>query len=410
MTPRTDVLGGFDPDVEAFRAEVRQYLADVMRTDAVAAHGDPRDLTGLDESFERELQADAGARGYLGVDYPDAWGGGGRSPAYRAAFGLEAAAFDAPLIDTALTLGGAPILDYGSDAQRRTLLPAMVRGELLLCIAYSEPGAGSDLTAISTVARRERPDDPTGEWILTGTKHLVTGAHKADWCLTIARTTDDPAVPARKSMSMFLLDLRSTPGVVVHRDRTANDWTLGTIAFDGARLPASALLGEEGRGFAQMAAALADERSGFFWVGWAEQRVTELIDHARTVGIDHLAVAPAVARDVLARLWTDVAVARRLALDVVAIQVRGDDATVAAAMSKVFATELLQRIASAGVALLGPAGLLTAPLFGPTPPDAPLRGRFAYECVERLHPTISVGSNEIQRDVLAHRGLGLPTG
>jgi hypothetical protein len=71
-------------------------------------------------------------------------------------------------------------------------------------------------------------------------------------------------------------------------------------------------------------------------------------------------------------------------------------------------TELLQRIASAGVAQLGPRGLLTGPLFGASAPDAPYGGRFAYECVERLHPTISVGSNEIQRDVIAHRGLGLP--
>ncbi len=92
------------------------------------------------------------------------------------------------------------------------------------------------------------------------------------------------------------------------------------------------------------------------------------------------------------------------------VQTRDGDATVPAAMSKVFVTELLQRLASAGIALLGPAGLLTAPLFGPAPPDAPLRGRFAWECVERLHPTISVGSNEIQRDLLAHRALGLPTG
>jgi len=110
----------------------------------------------------------------------------------------------------------------------------------------------------------------------------------------------------------------------------------------------------------------------------------------------------------LARLWIDVALARRHAQAVVAVQSRGDDATVPAALSKVFVTELLQRIASDGIALLGPAGLLTGPLFGPAPADAPMRGRFAYECVERLHPTISVGSNEIQRDLLAHRGLGLP--
>jgi len=406
------VLGGFDridPAVDAFRVEVHEYLASVMTPDAVAGHHDPRDLTGLDEEFERALQADAGARGYLAVHYPVEVGGVGRPPAFRAVFGLEAAAFDAPLIDTALTLGGAPILAHGSTAQR-ALLPAMARGELLLCIAYSEPDAGSDLTAVATTATRAHADDPDSDWVVTGTKHLVTGAHKSDWCLIVARTDADPATPARHAMSMFLLDLRTTPGVTVRRERTANDWTLDTIRFDHARLPATALLGEEGRGFAQMAAALADERSGFFWVGWAEQRVTELLAHTRAVGVDHLAVPAPVARVTLARLWTDVALARALALAVVDAQTRGDDATVPAAMSKVFVTELLQRIASAGIALLGPAGLLTAPLFGPAPPDAPLRGRFAYECVERLHPTISVGSNEIQRDLLAHRGLGLPPG
>jgi len=400
----------FDADVEAFRAEVREYLAAAMAPGEVAKHADPRDLTGLDEEFERMLQAEAGARGYLAVSLPAEWGGGGRSPAYRAAFAMEAAAFDAPLIDTALTLGGAPILAYGTDDQRRALLPAMARGEILLCVAYSEPGAGSDLGAIATTARRVRADDPRSDWIVRGTKHLVTGAHKSEWCLIVARTAADPTVPARHAMSMFLVDLRATPGVDVHRERTANDWTLGTIEFRDARLPASALLGEEGRGFAQMAAALAEERSGFFWVGWAHQRVTDLLTHVRAVGAQHLAVPPAVARDTLARLWIDVGLAGRLALRVVAVAERGEDTTVAAAMSKVFVTELLQRIASAGVALLGPSGLLVAPLFAPASDDAPLHGRFAYECVERLHPTISVGANEIQRDVLAHRGLGLPAG
>lgn len=403
------MFGRFDPEVEAFRAEVHDYLARAMAPEAVDDHGDPGDLTGLDETFERALQADAGARGYLAVNYPVEVGGGGRPPAYRAAFGLEAAAFDAPVIDTALTLGGAPILAHGSAAQR-ALLPAMARGELLLCIAYSEPAAGSDLTAVATRARRVDADDPASDWVVDGTKHLVTGAHKSDWCLIVARTDADPEVPARRAMSMFLFDLRATPGVSVQRVRTANGWTLGTLAFEDARLPATALLGEEGRGFAQMAAALADERSGFFWVGWAEARLADLLAHVRSVGVDALVVPPAVARDTLARLWTDVAMARALALDVVAVQTRGGDATVPAAMSKVFVTELLQRIASAGIALLGPAGLLTAPLFGSAPADAPLRGRFAYECVERLHPTISVGANEVQRDVIAHRGLGLPTG
>jgi alkylation response protein AidB-like acyl-CoA dehydrogenase len=209
-------------------------------------------------------------------------------------------------------------------------------------------------------------------------------------------------------MTMFLVET-ATPGVSVHRTRTANDWTLADVVFDAVHVPASAVLGGVGRGFAQMAAAIADERSGFFWVGWAQRRLDDLVMLVR--GDERATPAEQrCARDTVARLWIDVALAHSLARRVVDAQEDGLDTTVLASMSKVFVTELLQRIASAGVALLGPRGLVTAPLFGPDDPDAALHGRFAYEVVERLHPTISVGSNEIQRDVIAHRGLGLPLG
>ena len=395
----------FEPGVEEFRTEVREYLRAAMAPERTRDHADPLDLTGLDEEFERALQRNAGTRGYLALTLPAEYGGGARSSAYRAAFSLEAAAFDAPLIDTALTLGGAPILAYGSDEQRATLLPAMARGEVTLCIAYSEADAGSDLTGIATTARPDR-DGPDVGWRLDGTKVLVTGAHKADWCLLVARTDPDPDAAPRDAMTMFLVEM-DTPGVSVHRTRTANDWTLGDIVFDDARVPPSAVLGTVGRGFAQMAAAIADERSGFFWVGWAQRRLDDLValvrGDERATSAEHRC-----ARDTVARLWIDVALAHALAQRVVAAQESGQDSTVLASMSKVFVTELLQRIASAGVALLGPRGLVTAPLFGPDDPDAAFHGRFAYEVVERLHPTISVGSNQVQRDVIAHRGLGLP--
>jgi len=179
--------------------------------------------------------------------------------------------------------------------------------------------------------------------------------------------------------------------------------------FDDARVPASAVLGTVGRGFAQMASAIADERSGFFWVGWAQRRLDDLVALVR--GDERASSAERrCARDTVARLWIDVALAHALAQRVVEAQDAGVDTTVLASMSKVFVTELLQRIASAGVALLGPRGLVRAPLFGPADPDVVFHGRFAYDVVEHLHPTISVGSNQIQRDVIAHRGLGLPTG
>ena len=393
----------FDRTVEEFRAEVRAYLRAAMAPDQVRDHADPRDLTGLDEQFERSLYRDAGARGYLALTLPAEYGGGARSSAYRAAFSLEAAAFDAPLIDTALTLGGAPILAFGSDEQRTALLPAMARGETTLCIAYTEADAGSDLSGIATTARPEGAGPEAG-WRLDGTKVLVTGGHKADWCLLVART--DPDAAPRDAMTMFLVEM-TTPGISVRRTPTANGWTLADITFANVRTPSTAVLGTVGRGFAQMAAAIADERSGFFWVGWAQRRLDDLVALVRC---DERAT-PAerrCARDTVARLWIDVALAHSFAGRVVAAQEQGDDTTVLASMSKVFVTELLQRIASAGVALLGARGLLTAPLFGSDDPEAAGHGRFAYEVVERLHPTISVGSNEIQRDVIAHRGLGLP--
>jgi alkylation response protein AidB-like acyl-CoA dehydrogenase len=248
---------------------------------------------------------------------PPEYGGGGRSSAYRAAFSLEAAAFDAPLIDTALTLGGAPILAFGSDEQRTTLLPAMARGEVTLCIAYSEADAGSDLTGIRTTARPDG-DGPDAGWRLDGTKVLVTGPHKADWCLLVARTDPDPDASPRDAMTMFLVEM-ATPGVSVRRTPTANGWALGDVVFDGARVPSNAVLGTVGRGFAQMAAAIADERSGFFWVGWAQRRLDDLVTLIRC---DDRAT-PAerrCARDAVARLWIDVALAHSFAWRVVAAQ------------------------------------------------------------------------------------------
>ena len=388
----------FDPELEAFRAEVREYLTEAMRPDAVAGHADPRDLTGLDVAFERALQMDAGTRGYLAVNYPVEMGGGGRSPAYRAVFATEAAAADAPVIDTALTLGGAPILAHGSAAQR-ALLPAMARGEVLLCIAYSEPDAGSDLTAVATVARRAVPDDPASDWIVDGTKHLVTGAHKAEWCLIIARTDLDPSVPPRRSMSMFLLPLAETPGVTVERVRTANDWTLGTIRFDGARLPADALLGEEGRGLELMGQWLGATRLAVAAssVGRGRRVLEASLEWAATreqfgqpIGRFQGVSFP------LADSAVELEAAELLTLQAADRHDRGVMTDLDVAMAKVFATEALGRITDRAVQVFGGMGLVA---------ESPVERWWRDARVERIWD----GTSEIQRHIIS-RGLLRPLG
>jgi alkylation response protein AidB-like acyl-CoA dehydrogenase len=371
---------------------VQAFLRAEMTPSRTDGHRDRCDLTGWDETFERDLLARAGAAGILGASLPTEYGGGGRPRSWQAIVSFEAAYHDAPLIDTAAVLVAPTVLEFGSAAQREWLLPAAADGSITACIAYTEADAGSDLANITT---RAVDNARTGGFDLEGEKVLVTGAHKADWCCTIART--DPDSRGSRGLSMFLVDMHAY-GVTVERVPTANGWTLGTIRFDGLRVGPDALLGERDRGWRHLGAALLAERSGAAWLGWATRNVEALVDHCR--GRDD-----ALARDALADVVTRLFVGYRLAERVLSAQDAGGAPAVEAAMAKVWITELLQRIARVGDALLG-AGVLTAPgWFG----EPPLPRWFAYETVERLHPTLSVGANEIQRTTIAQLGLGLPS-
>lgn len=377
------------PDLVSFRAQVRDFLTAEMSAARTAGRHDRTDLTGWDDEFERALVQHAGAEGILGVSLPTEFGGGGHPPSWHAMVSFEAAYHDVPLIDTAAALVAPSVIAFGSDAQREQFLPAASAGTVNACIAYTEGGAGSDLSNISTLA------DRVGDgFVLTGEKVLVTGAHKADWCCSIART--DPASTGRHGLSMFLLDM-TTAGIDVVRHPTANRWTLSTIRFDDATVGPDALLGKVDQGWRQLTGALLGERSGTAWLGWATRNVEALLAHC--AGTRDRRVRDDLA-DLVIRLFAGIRHAER----VLTLQDAGVPPVVEGAMSKVFATELLQRIATVGARVLGP-DVLTAPgWFG----DASLPRWFAYEAVERLHPTLSAGANEIQRTTIAQVGLGLP--
>jgi alkylation response protein AidB-like acyl-CoA dehydrogenase len=383
----------FDTELEAFRQEVRAFFAEEMSPERTRGHADPLDLTGFDEVFERRLVRRCGERGYLGVCVPEEYGGGGRAPRFKAAFDFEVTYADAPAIDTPITLVGSQMLACGSEAQKSYFLPRMVRGEGLMCIAYTEPDAGSDLTRISASARRD------GEgYILDGVKSLVTAAHKSDHACIVART--DPDASPRRGMSMFILSL-DLPGVRVVRRATANGWTLGEIHFESTRLPAEALLGEWNSGWSQMAASVLAERSGMAHLGWATRSLEELDALCRAGRL--IGASPAIARQRVAQLHCDLEVGMRFAKRAMDQQDRGELEVAAASMTKIHATELLQRIAQTATELLGPFGSLRAGNAW-----APRDGRFAYDVIEYIHPAVSIGANEIQRSSIAQAGLGLP--
>ena len=383
----------FDQELEDFAAEVRAFFREEMDPGRTRGHEDPSDLTGFDEEFERALLGRCGRRGYLGISVPSEYGGGGKPLRFKAAFGFEAAYAGAPAIDTPLTLVGSQMLEFGSAEQKSWFMPRMVLGEGLMCIAYTEPEAGSDLTRISTTARAEG-----SEIVLNGVKSLVTAAHKSDHVCLVARS--DPESDARRGMSMFLVAL-DTPGIHVKRQATASGWTLGEIHFEGARVPESALLGEWNAGWRQMASAILAERSGMFHLGWATRSFEELVTLCREGAF---VVAPrTLVRQRIAALECELDIARRFCLRVLGLQDQGEAPISEAAMAKIYVTELLQRIAQTATELMGPFGALR-----PGSPRAPAGGRFCYDVIERIHPAISVGSNEIQRNTVAQMGLGLP--
>ncbi|WP_035855687.1 acyl-CoA dehydrogenase family protein [Cryptosporangium arvum] len=370
-------------DAAAFGVEVRAFLE--RELGAAAEHADPADLTGLGEEFERSLSRRAGAAGLLGSAVGPEHGGPGRGVRHQAAFDYVAAASDAPLVDTALTLAGHPVLQYGSPAQLALLLPRMLSGELLMCVAYTEAGAGTDLRAITTTAV---PDG--GGYRLTGTKTLVTGAHKADWCVTIARTGET-------TMTMFLVEM-GTPGVRVRRRPTMNGWTLDEVEFDRVRLEASAVLGAPGGAWRQLVASVRAERSGLFYLGFARHVLDLLVAHVRaTPGL----TGDALVRDAIGGLEIEVEAATVLAARAVAEPGLGP-------LAKIAGTELLQRLAQAATEITGHAGTVWAPPYAPAPPYAAAGGRFAWEYLERVHGTIGAGANEVLRDLIAGTALGLP--
>lgn len=375
----------FAGDAEAFRLEVCAFLTDALSPERTAGHEAPLDRTGLDEPFERALQREAGRRGYLGISTNAAHGGGGRPREYAAAFQYEAAYHHAPLIDTAMVLAGAPIIAFGDERQQRRLLPLILAGEVEMCIAYTEPGAGNDLTNVTTTATREAE-----AYVLRGTKTLITGADKSDWCLTIAVT--DAGAELRRRLSMFLVDMRA-PGVTVVAWPTMARYALWDVVFD--RAPAE-LIGREGEGWRQLAAAVEGERNAMFGLGWCQRLFDELVMFSRRAGLQ----GDVWADDVIGGLWADLQAGQRFAL--AALAAEGRPARVAASIAKVFLTELAQRMAAAATGLAGPAGGIEGSFFSPGPE------RFAFEALFRVDGPISVGANELHRDGIAQLGLGLP--
>lgn len=377
------------PEQEEFRSELHGLLQRLVTPDVVEEAESGLELGPEVRAVLREL----GRRGWLAPSWPKEYGGLGATPGYTAIVEDALAYFRLLPAGRLVSIGiaGPMILGFGNDEQRRRFLPPIARGEIELCLAYTEPEAGSDLGALKTRATRDGDD-----YVIEGHKLFNTRAHYAEYHWLIART--DTSGDKREGYSFFVVD-SSSPGIVVQPLAGLSGKRTNAVFYDKVRVPAENLVGEEGRGWEYMtSAALAFER--MFPVGDLEREFQELLAALRGRG-----ALPPSARQRLAELAVRLQVAKVLAWRVTWMQEQGRLPDYEADALKLLHSELWQDLARIGLALLGPHGALE-----PGSPRAMLGGRFAYLYLDTQWRTIAGGTSEVMRNLIATRGLGLPRG
>lgn len=392
----------FSAQEEAFRKDVRRFLQAELPADWLASGGAGALGEGGEERWEflRDFQRKLSQKGWLTLGWPQEHGGLGASHMMQVIYNEEMTYGRAP---TQIGVGpdrvGPTIILYGTDEQKAWHLPGIAHGETVWCQGFSEPGAGSDLASLET--RAEADGD---YFVLNGQKIWTSFAHKADWCILLART--DPAAPKHKGISYFLVDMR-TPGIEVRPlvDIT-NRHNFNQLFFENARVPRDCLVGELNRGWYVAAATLDFERSGINRVVAGIRLFEELVEYAvQTRANGHRLVGAAGVRHKLGELAIEFQAGRLLAYRVASMQARGQIPNAEASMSKLYGSELQQRLAGAGMQILGLAGQLA-----PGVRWAALGGRMEQFYLVASALTVAAGTSEIQRGIIAGRGLGLPRG
>ena len=379
-------------DLNDFQQAVRVWCAEHVPADW------RRHQTGATDaefvSFQKDWFAELHSAGYAVPHWPREWGGGLSVPEQIVLY-QELAAHDAPRLVLAFVgihHAASTLLAAGTDEQRSRHLPAILNGEIWVQ-GFSEPEAGSDLASLRTSARREGDS-----YVVNGQKLWASGGAHADWCLLLART--DPDAPKRKGISYFLLDM-TTPGVEVRPIRNAvGDEHFCEIFLNDVAIPAANLVGAENAGWQVAQATLGAER------GMTMLELAERLGHA---GFRWLVQAcpvddPIVA-DQLAQFDIEITGLRGLARDLVERTEAGTAGPADASIVKLFYSELLQRITDFGAELSG--------LQAHTQLAKPLSsgwesGAWMLDFIGSWEWTIPGGASEIQRTIIAERGLGLP--
>lgn len=388
----------FTAEDQQFRQEVRAFIKANWGEGGSGGGGEVDDLETHQRTraFEKRLAE----RGWLTMAWPNEYGGQGASHIRQMIFREECAYFGAPGSGgQGINMIGPCIMVHGTEDQKQRFLPPIASAEVMWCQGFSEPGSGSDLASLQTRATLDGDD-----YVINGQKIWTSGAQFADYIHVLART--DPDAPKHRGITYFLLDMKS-PGISVRpivqmHGRSGFNETF----FDNVRVPRSNVLGEANRGWYAAATTLDFERSGVSVFAAGKKLLEELTDFCRdtTIGGVRLAEKPGV-RAQLAELAIEHEVGRLIAYRVSWMQGAGKIPNYEASMSKLYGSELRQRLAQAGVNMMGLYGGLWEGTRW-----APLDAKLQVSYVGSVSSTIAAGTSEVQRNIMATRGLGLPRG
>jgi alkylation response protein AidB-like acyl-CoA dehydrogenase len=346
--------------------------------------------------FDASFARDIGQTGWIGLGWPQAFGGQSRSPLEQVAFMEIMERAEAPRIGAAIQANA--LIMFGTPEQQREYLPEILRGEAMHGMGYSEPQAGSDLAALRTSAVRDGD-----HWVINGQKIWTT-----TWWgkyMFLAARTDKDAVPPHAGVSMFIVPM-NVPGITVRPATTMYDGTFANIFYDNVRIPRENLVGEVNGGWKVLTGALAFERGlvGGGIVLKVAHAFEQLRQHVMTTNGDAAALSrDPMIRDTMATLAAEIEVGRQLMMQCAKLAADGITPPEYGAISKVFSSELMERFGEAALDILGMRATLSEQM-----PGAIDNGRFEQNLRHSLMWVISIGTNEIQRSLIAQRALGLP--
>ena len=382
---------GWNEEELAFRERVRDFVHSNW------GGGDPEEEGDEAGAWERmrAYQKEMGKQGWLTMAWPKEYGGQAASFMEQMIFAEESALVGAP---GSQGLVGPTLMIHGTEEQKREHLPKIAAAETVWAQGYSEPGSGSDLASLQTRAVRDGD-----EFVLNGQKIWTSGAHHADWIHVLTRT--DPDAPKHRGISYFMAPM-STPGITVRPlEQMHGAHGFNETFFEDVRVPAKNMIGEENRGWYVATTTLDFERSGVGRAAAVAMSLGALLDGLEAGLEGSSAELSGPQRHALAEWQMEAEVGRIIGYRVAWMQSQGRVPNYEASMSKVFNTESTQRGARRAINILGLHGALK-----PQSTHALLDGRFCQLYMSSVARTIAAGSSEIQRNVIATRGLGLPRG